>query len=178
MSIELAVSTCAAGVADLDLADVVANDWVAAVQDLQHNGLQATVGDGGSRLSTGQRGYLRCLLHMGHLHSQLAHVNGWAAQAPGVAFIISVYYMVAGHCQYLSLPLIVVRWLNAHAVHPCTDAAKCQLAAAGVAAAWRLGQWDALPTYIERTDLGYDSLEPEDRWEVSRRSDRVLWVAF
>ena len=64
---------------------------VAAVQDLQHNGLQASAGDGGSRLSTGQRGYLRCLLHMGHLHSQLAHVNGWAAQAPGVAFITSVY---------------------------------------------------------------------------------------
>jgi hypothetical protein len=59
-------------------------------------------------------------------------------------------------------------------VHPCADAAKCQLAAAGVAAAWRLGQWDALPAYIERTDVGYDSLEPEDRWEVSRSCTIVV----
>jgi hypothetical protein len=68
----------------------IADGWIAAVQDLQHNGLQASAGDGGGRLSTGQRGYLRCLLHMGHLHSQLAHVNGWAAQAPGIAFSTSV----------------------------------------------------------------------------------------
>ena len=62
-------------------------------------------------------------------------------------------------------------------MHPRADTAKCQLAAAGVAAAWRLGQWDVLPAYIERTDVGYDSLEPEDRWEVSRSCEMIVQVA-
>lgn len=154
---------------------------VAAVQDLQHNGLQASAGHGGGRLSTGQRGYLRCLLHMGHLHSQLAHVNGWAAQAPGAAFATSVCtaWLTINH----SLQMAASRqWmaLDAHigGIHPRADAAKCQLAAAGVAAAWLLGQWDALPAYIERTNVGYDTLEPEDRWEVSRSCTIVLGVTL
>ncbi len=40
---------------------------------------------GDQGLSAGQRGYLRCLQHMGHLHSQLTHVNGWAHDATGAA---------------------------------------------------------------------------------------------
>jgi hypothetical protein len=32
--------------------------------------------------------------------------------------------------------------------------------------------------YIERTDVGYDSLEPEDRWEVSRSCDTAVEVAI
>ncbi len=51
-------------------------------------------------------------------------------------------------------------------LHACADVAKCQLAASGVAAAWRLGQWDALSEHLPRTQVGYERLDAEDRWEV------------
>lgn len=51
-------------------------------------------------------------------------------------------------------------------LHACADAAKCQLAASGVAAAWRLGQWDVLSEHLPRTHVGYERLDAEDRWEV------------
>lgn len=39
--------------------------------------------DGG--LTASQRGYLRCLLEMGHLQNMLTLVAGWSIMAPGVA---------------------------------------------------------------------------------------------
>ena len=38
---------------------------------------------GGQGLTGGQRGYLRCLLHMGHLQGMMTQVDGWASHSSG-----------------------------------------------------------------------------------------------
>ncbi|KAL0053239.1 hypothetical protein WJX82_003001 [Trebouxia sp. C0006] len=40
---------------------------------------------GGQGLTGGQRGYLRCLLHMGHLQGMMTQVDGWASHSSEVA---------------------------------------------------------------------------------------------
>ena len=46
------------------------------------------------------------------------------------------------------------------------DAAKPHLAACGAAAAWRLGQWELLDSYLEQTRLLVHMLDAGDQWEV------------
>lgn len=46
------------------------------------------------------------------------------------------------------------------------DAAKPHLAACGAAAAWRLGQWELLDSYLEQTRLPVPVLDAGDQWEV------------
>ena len=48
----------------------------------------------------------------------------------------------------------------------CADAAKPHLAACGAAAAWRLGQWELLDSYLEQTRLPVHVLDAGDQWEV------------
>ena len=63
------------------------SNLVPKLQALQRGGAQqparesTTLSDTG--LASEQRGYLRCLLHMGQLKSQLTQVNGWALTASG-----------------------------------------------------------------------------------------------
>jgi len=38
---------------------------------------------GDQGLTGGQRGYLRCLLHMGHLQGMMTQVDGWASHSSG-----------------------------------------------------------------------------------------------
>ena len=37
----------------------------------------------GDGLSGSQRGYLRCLLHMGHVQAMMTQVDGWASHSQG-----------------------------------------------------------------------------------------------
>ena len=46
------------------------------------------------------------------------------------------------------------------------DAAKPRLVACGAAAAWRLGQWELLDSYLEQTRLPVHVLDAGDQWEV------------
>lgn len=47
-------------------------------------------------------------------------------------------------------------------------AVKSQLAAAGVAAAWRLGKWEALDSYLQQSHAGpaSDALDGEQKWDT------------
>ena len=46
------------------------------------------------------------------------------------------------------------------------DGAKPHLAACGVAAAWRLGQWELLDEYLARTHTSGHLLDAGEQWEV------------
>ena len=46
------------------------------------------------------------------------------------------------------------------------DAAKPHLAACGAAAAWRLGQWELLDSYLGQTHDMTHLLDAPDQWEV------------
>jgi hypothetical protein len=47
-----------------------------------------------------------------------------------------------------------------------TDAQKPHLAACGVAAAWRLGRWQLLESYLQQTRPFMGMLVADDQWEV------------
>ena len=54
------------------------------------------------------------------------------------------------------------QWLCCNA-----EAATPQLAASGVAAAWRLGRWEALDSYLTQARApAADTLDGEQRWDV------------
>jgi FAT domain len=48
----------------------------------------------------------------------------------------------------------------------CVEVGRCQLAASGVAAAWRLGRWEQLHGYLAAANRRLDCLDAEERWEV------------
>ncbi|BDA43155.1 Serine/threonine-protein kinase ATR at C-terminar half [Coccomyxa sp. Obi] len=48
----------------------------------------------------------------------------------------------------------------------CTDAERPHLASCGVAAAWRLGRWQLLESYLEQTRPFMGMLHGDDQWEV------------
>ena len=51
---------------------------------------------------------------------------------------------------------------------PCgAEDAKPQLAASGVAAAWRLGRWEALDSYLQQSQAAAaDALDSEQKWDM------------
>ena len=77
------------------LAAEKAGSWSEALalheQALQHDASQLTrqqdEGEaplkGSQGLTGAQRGYLRCLLHMGHLQGMMTQVDGWASRSSG-----------------------------------------------------------------------------------------------
>lgn len=77
------------------LAAEKAGSWSEALalheQALQHDTPQLAREQGSSTdpmrgkggLTGGQRGYLRCLLHMGHLQGMMTQVDGWASRSSG-----------------------------------------------------------------------------------------------
>ena len=84
----------------------------------------------------------------------------------------------------------MLRWWGAWWNEPGTgaDAAKPHLAACGAAAAWRLGQWELLDSYLEQTRLPVPVLDAGDQWEVRlgelfsalhrRRALRFIWCSI
>ncbi|KAK9807336.1 hypothetical protein WJX73_002849 [Symbiochloris irregularis] len=82
-----------------------------------------------ARLSGARKGYLKCLLQMGHMEAVMAQVDGWSLS--------------------------------------CPEGAKPHLAASGVAAAWRLGKWEALDTYLSQARApAPQPLDGEQKWDV------------
>ena len=77
------------------LAAEKAGSWSEALalheQALQHDAPQLARQQGsaavplmqGQGLTGGQRGYLRCLLHMGHLQGMMTQVDGWSCRSSG-----------------------------------------------------------------------------------------------
>ena len=99
-------------------------------------------------LERAQRGHLRCLLGMGHLEAALAGVDGWArpeALPPGEKKKATASAATAFGAQR--------GWPSLAAAAPSADgvanSSSRRLAAIGVAAAWRLGRWDALDEHLE-----------------------------
>lgn len=122
-------------------------------------------------ISSLQVGHLRCLLQMGHQQTLLRQVDGLMARCLGQAVAVAVTpAAVAGQTAAAAAvaegagegALQAVQWSLG------------QLAALGVAAAWRLGAWDQLRGYLSVLEAAGNSpdgvlrpLSAADRWEVS-----------
>jgi serine/threonine-protein kinase ATR len=90
--------------------------------------------------SGSQRGYLNCLLQMGHWQGLLAQVEGMTS-------------LLGNH--------------KSGGGSSIAEIEAPRLAAMGSAAAWRLGRWQQLDRYLENVDNGRDSaLNPDERWEA------------
>lgn len=89
-------------------------------------------GGGGGGVSALQLGRLRCLLQVGHLQALLQQVDGLLARQPPP-------------------PPLGAPATSASAV---AASARAQLAAVGVAAAWRLGSWGLLREYLDVAEAG------------------------
>ncbi|KAK9914842.1 hypothetical protein WJX75_001188 [Coccomyxa subellipsoidea] len=114
-------------------------DSAAAAAD----GRPVRAGDGGRPGPEGQR--LSGSLAKGHLSvAQRGHLN---------------CLLQLGHLQALLAE--VDGWASR-----CTDAQKPHLAACGVAAAWRLGRWQLLESYLQQTRPFMGMLVADDQWEV------------
>jgi hypothetical protein len=134
-------------------------------------------------ISNLQVGQLRCLLQMGHQQTLLRQVDGLMARSLGRASAAARAVAVtpaavagqadtAGAADGAAGALQAVQWSLG------------QLAALGVAAAWRLGAWDQLRGYLSVLEAAGNShagllrpLSAADRWEVSDtwRAVRSCW---
>jgi serine/threonine-protein kinase ATR len=90
--------------------------------------------------SGSQRGYLNCLLQMGHWQGLLAQVEGMT-------------------------PLLGSR-NGSSGRSAVAEMEAPRLAAMGSAAAWRLGRWQQLNRYLENVESGFSSLNLDERWEA------------
>jgi hypothetical protein len=119
-----------------------------------------------------QVGQLRCLLQMGHQQTLLRQVDGLMARSLGRASAATRAVAVT--------PAAVAGQADAAVADGAAGALQAvqwslgQLAALGVAAAWRLGAWDQLRGYLSVLEAAGNSpagllrpLSAADRWEVS-----------
>jgi len=127
-------------------------------------------GPGQGCVSELQVGHLRCLLQMGHQQTLLRQVDGLMARCLGkAAAAAAAVPTVPGHAAASGGDgasgglLQDVQWSIG------------QLAALGVAAAWRLGAWEQLRGYLSVLESAGSSaagvlrpLSAADRWEVRR----------
>lgn len=135
---------------------------------------QLTTGHAG--ISSLQVGQLRCLLQMGHHQTLLRQVDGIMARCLGqgaaaAAAIAVTPAAAAGLSADPQEVLTVSSW------------ALSQLAALGVAAAWRLGAWDQLRGYMSVLEAAGPGpggvlrpLSAGDRWEVRQDFVSCCWT--
>lgn len=62
-------------------------------------------------LTSSQRGYLRCLLHMGHVQGMMTQVDGWASHSQGKNFS-DLWMSTMLLCMYLNLMLRLLHTLE------------------------------------------------------------------
>jgi hypothetical protein len=126
-----------------------------------------------------QVGQLRCLLQMGHHQTLLRQVDGLMARAlgqaaaaaatPAAAAAVAAAAAAAGGTSDAQSLLNSAAWSVG------------QLSALGVAAAWRLGAWQALRGYLSVLEAAGNSpdgvlrpLSAADRWEVRVLQSRAV----
>jgi hypothetical protein len=137
-------------------------------------GLEGLLGAGHACVSNLQVGHLRCLLQMGHQQTLLRQVDGLMArclsQASAAATAAAVTPAQAAGQQHA----------GAEATLQAVQQALGQLAALGVAAAWRLGAWDQLRGYLSVVEASSNSpaglmrpLPAADRWEVGAEQSKA-----
>ena len=142
-------------------------DGSPAVVDGAAEGLDGLLSAGQASVSNLQVGHLRCLLQMGHQQMLLRQVDGLMArclsQASAAATAATVTPAQAAGQQHA----------GAEAALQAVQQSLGQLAALGVAAAWRLGAWDQLRGYLSVVEASSNSpavlmrpLPAADRWEV------------
>jgi serine/threonine-protein kinase ATR len=91
--------------------------------------------------SGSQRGYLKCLLQMGHWQGLLAQVEGMTS-------------------------LLGSGGSSSGSGSGIAEVEAARLAAMGSAAAWRLGRWQQLDKYLENVENGFSALNLDERWEA------------
>ncbi len=137
-------------------------------------------GPGEAGLGAMQRGYLDCLLHMGHLQGLLTQASPLAVPCCAQSFL-EICCKAAGcrrvHASLadtypLCLALTTIRSCASSSLQveglagEARPSAAGQLAALGAAASWRLGQWERVKGYAEIASQTYSQLDADARWEV------------
>jgi hypothetical protein len=135
--------------------------------DQASGGVGGLLGGGEPCVNPLQVGHLRCLLQMGHQQTLLRQVDGLMARCLGQASAAAAAAaaVVQNHqqqqCGAGAGALQAVQWSIG------------QLAALGVAGAWRLGAWGQLRGYLSVLEAAGESpagvlrpLSAADRWEV------------
>lgn len=123
-------------------------------------------------VSSLQVGHLRCLLQMGHQRTLLRQVDGLMARCLGQASAAAAAVAITPAAVAGQAVANAASGEGADGALQAVQWSLGQLAALGVAAAWRLGAWDQLRGYLSvleaagNSPAGLRPLSAGDRWEV------------
>ena len=159
-----------------------ASDAAAAVQ-----GAPGAWGSAGqTSISSLQVGHLRCLLQMGHQQTLLRQVDGLMARCLGQAAAAAAIRPAVEQLAAAAAAAAVTT-AGADGMSAAGEALQGvqwslgQLAALGVAGAWRLGAWEQLRGYLSVLEAAGSSpadilrpLSAADRWEVGYKNVPAL----